>query len=172
MEKDLETMAHNKRELRLLLIHHNFLSFRAQITFPGDGKPYKKTFYGNEHRCTYNQCLAGYVPYILLKKQMGYLALIDMIERKFKGQFSYANIYMRTEEIKKNFPVICRQYTSTGEDLELRQDPVLSEDEISIIHFSVNPLNRRLLLHGPQPVVIDFKKEVEKNLSKFIPVDN
>ncbi len=53
-----------------------------------------------------------------------------------------------------------------------RQDPVLSEDEISIIYFKVNPLDRRLYLLNQQPVEIDFKKEVEKNLSKFIPAHN
>jgi hypothetical protein len=168
MKQDLEITAYLERDIRPLLIHHNLLSFRAHISFPA----YKRTLYGHEHRCTYNQCLAGDIPHILLKKQWGYQALIDLIERKYKGQFSYATIYMRSEEVKNDFPYICRQYTSKGEDLEKRQDPVLSEDEISIVYFKVNALTGRLYFLDQQPFEIDFKKEVDERLSNQIPVNN
>ncbi|MGN6478319.1 MAG: hypothetical protein ACTHKV_13925 [Flavipsychrobacter sp.] len=132
-----------------------WFNFRAYVRFIGRDKK-KGHFYGNEHQCTYNQCLYGNVEKIVLRKHKGYTDLINFIEQSIRGKYLSAKIYMRSEGSVK-FDLLCREYYKGG--LTMQQDPLLSPDEATILCYTVR--NGRLEISEENPMEIDFKKEME-----------
>jgi len=153
---------HDEKNLKLLLIP--YLSFRLYVKFqkqhPGNYPNPTRTFYSNEFRVTYKQCLFGKVPDIKLFKQAGYQALIDYVENGIKGKYLSAKIYMRDAETGA-FDTLCREYYKGG--LEKQNDPLLSEDEVQILYYSVK--NGKLVIEKTNPNEIDFKSEVNNQLN-------
>lgn len=152
-----EQKAHLTRELKFLLIDH-FL-FRAFFQFK-DRK--KFTAYGNEHRCTYNQVLAGRVKTIELDREKGYTDLVKLIESGYKGKFNRAALYMRSQDTN-DFDITCRLYDASGV-IEIN-DPVLSDAEkIKTLYPSIE--NNRIIINT-QPVELpDFKTILNQKLNK------
>lgn len=147
--------AHLTRGLKFLLIDH-FL-FRAFFQFK-DRK--KFTAYGNEHRCTYNQVLAGRVKTIELDREKGYTDLIKLIESSYKGKYTRAALYMRSEATN-DFDITCRLYDASGV-IEIN-DPVLTpEQKTKTLYPSIE--NSRIVIHT-QPVELpDFKTILNQKL--------
>ncbi len=137
--------AHLHREIKSLLIP--WLTFKLYIKFSDrkrTGEPQKKrTFYGNEHQCTYDQCFYKKIDRIILRRHKGYNDLIHLVEHTLKGKYLSAKIYMRGDD--GNFDVLCREYFKGG--LAQVNDPVLSEDEIRELYFMVQE-NRLIIFSG------------------------
>lgn len=149
--------AHNNRELKFLLTP--YISTRLFVYFNHrDPAKRKKTFYANEHRVTYTQCLKGLVPLIVLKKLDGYNALIGMVD-SLKGKYICARIYMR-ETGKQSFDIVCREW-NRGE-LMIQNDPPFNIDECQVLYYTVE--NGRVFVHEKEPQPIDFKTEIANNL--------
>lgn len=152
-----EQKAHLTRELKFLLIDH-FL-FRAFFQFK-DRK--KFTAYGNEHRCTYNQVLAGRVKTIELDREKGYTDLVKLVETSYKGKYQRAAIYMRSEETN-DFDITCRLYDSHG--LIDIQDPVLTEaQKIKTLYPSIQ--NNRIIICTEPVQLPDFKTILNQKLNE------
>lgn len=141
--------AKHTNNLNLLL--QPWCTFRLYVVF----KPPEKTrrhFYGNEHQCTYYQCLNHHVKEIVMRKKKGYEDLVNLVEKTFKGKYQTAVIYMR-ENGSDKFEKECRRYYKGG--LELKDDPVLSDDEGFTLYFTVK--NGLLVIQETDPGKEDFK---------------
>jgi hypothetical protein len=143
--------AHATYDLRMLLIP--WLQFKAVVTFKanpsyGTSAAVKKTFYGDEHSCTYKQCLAGHVDKIVLNRLKGYTALIDMVENiNFKKSYVKVYFYGRSPQTG-NFDILHRYYYEGKLSDQRVNDPVL--DSINVeknLDFKVS--GNRLLLLDP-----------------------
>lgn len=147
----LANKAHIEKELKLLLIP--YISTRLYVYFNhGDKNKRKRTFYANEHRCTYSQCLKGMVPHIVLYKQAGYEGLVRMVET-LKGKYLTAKLYRR-EEGEKGFDLLCREYYR-GALVGEPNDPPFSADECQVLYFYQK--DGRLVITEENPAAIDFK---------------
>lgn len=107
-----------------------YFLFRAYIVFK-NGK--RMHLYGNEHSCTYNQLRYGRYDNIPLSREKGYMELLNLVEKNYKGKYTVAKIYRR-EPGQKDFNIICRHYDSNGELVEC-QDPVIPDDQKMLILF-------------------------------------
>lgn len=94
-----EEKGHAIRNIKLVLQHRFrfklYIKFKASAAYGETIKGF--TFYGNEHKCTYNQCLTGKIPTIILDQKQGYQELIRQIEKEWKGQHSverYPDLYI------------------------------------------------------------------------------
>jgi hypothetical protein len=149
--------AHNNKELKFLLTP--YISTRLFVYFNHrDPAKRKKTFYANEHRVTYSQCIKQLVPNIILNKQAGFNALVGMVE-SLKGKYISARIYMR-EPGKQSFDIVCREWYRG--DLILKNDPPFEAEECQVLYYTIE--NGRVTVHEKEPEKIDFKKEIENNL--------
>src|SRR5687768_15585203 len=110
LEQNIRTITKSKakdtNDIKQLLLP--WLSFRLYIVFKQPEKT-RRHFYGDEHQCTYNQCLHGKVPNIVLRKCKGYTNLIGLVEKEFKGKYQSAAIY-RCSAPGGAFDVLCRRY--------------------------------------------------------------
>jgi hypothetical protein len=149
--------AHIEKELKMLLVP--WISTRLYIYF-NDRNPQKRrrTFYANEHRVTYSQCLSQRVDNIVLHKLAGFLSLVKMAE-DLRGKYSTAKIYLRTSP--DDFGTTLREYDKSGK-LVADIDHPFTEDECQVLYYTIE--NGRLVIHEKQPEQIDFKKEIEENL--------
>lgn len=153
----LANRAFINKELKFLLTP--YISTRLFVYFQHrDPSKRKKTFYANEHRVTYGQCLKYLVPNIVLNKMAGYNALIGMVD-SLKGKYICARIYHR-EPGKQSFDIVCREW-NRGE-LILQNDPPFEVDECQVLYYSVE--KGRVIVTEKEPETIDFKSELEKNL--------
>lgn len=153
----LANKAHIEKELKMLLVP--WISTRLYVYF-NDRNPAKRrrTFYANEHRVTYSQCLKQRVESIVLYKYEGYMALIKMAE-DLKGKYLTAKIYMRTGP--GEFNTTLREYDRSG-SLVASNDHPFAPYECQMLYYTIE--NGRLLIHEAKPESIDFKTEIEKNL--------
>lgn len=151
-----EQKAHLTKEIKFLLLEH--FQFRAAISFKNNKK---FTAYGNEHRCTYNQVLAGRVKTIELDREKGYTDLIKLIETSYNGKYKRAAIYMRSQETN-DFDITCRMYDADG--VQEINDPVFSDDHrIKTLYPTIE--NHRIIIHT-QPVELpDFKTILNQKLN-------
>lgn len=120
--------AHRTYNLKFFLM--DYFLFRCYIVFK-NGKKWHGS--GNEHSCTYNQLRYGRYDNIILDREKGYTDLINLIEGKYKGQYTAAKIYSR-QPGEKNFNTLCRHYNVKGE-LEECQDPVIPDEQKILILF-------------------------------------
>lgn len=148
--------AHMKRNLKFLLMPH-FL-FRAFVNFKNNKRTH---LYGNEHKVTYNQILAGRVPQILLNREKGYTDLITLIETAYVGKYKQATIYMRTPGTNE-FDTICRSYDSNG--IRDMNDPVLSDEQKQLTLYYTIESGRVFILTEPVPQP-DFKNIINQKLN-------
>lgn len=120
---------HDTREICGLLFQYN--QFRMYIKFKdtkeyGSGK--KVHLYGQEHRCTYNQCLHNRVPNIVLDRYQGYHKLVDLLERgTYKGKYNNAKIYSRLPGTD-NFDILHREYDKGKLIKDTVNDPVFDHE--------------------------------------------
>jgi hypothetical protein len=158
----LAIRAHSEKELKFLLTP--YISTRLYVYFNGkDRSKRKKTFYANEHRVTYSQCMKGFAENIVLHKLAGFLGLIRFIE-DLKGKYSTAKIYLRPPGIS-SFDILLREYNAKGEEVPVPDtwpDPPFQEDECQVLYYTIE--HGRLIVHEKEPEVntIDFKSELEK----------
>lgn len=149
--------AHTHKEIKHLLLP--YITTRLFVYFNHrDPAKRKKTFYANEHRVTYSQCMKGMVPNIVLNKLAGYNALIGMVER-LHGKYITAKIYLRPPGTK-DFSITCREYDKGK--LVLQNDPPFTEDECQVLYYQTK--EGRLVIQLEDPGDIDFKKEAEQYL--------
>ena len=135
-----------------------FFTFRLYIVFKKNRK--KCHFYGNEHQCTYQQLVHGHVSQIVLSREKGYKDLVELIEKKWKGMYESASIFMR-EAGDDKFNTLCRRYY-LGEVQEI-QDPVITpQDDIRKVHYSFEGQIIQLSLAPFE--LPDFKAEIQNNL--------
>lgn len=148
--------AHMTRNIKMLLMEH--FVFRAYIRFHD-----RKTvhLYGNEHKCTYNQLLAGRFPSIVLDREKGYTDLIGLLEGPYRNRYQYATIYMRTPGTSE-FDIICRQYDRNG--LKDINDPVLPDDQKKI-ELTYTIQNGRVLVASFNEEMPDFKTIIQQKLN-------
>lgn len=149
-KKISDSAAYVKRDLRLLLIP--FFRFRLHIKFhpaPGN-RPWHqntRTFYGHEHDCTYNQCVAGHYPFITMDRCRGYDELVNLVEKRYEGKYVTAKIYGRPPG-SVVFSDLHRLYDygkikkgtvlHNGQDLELPNDPVIdAADQYKKLFFKI-----------------------------------
>jgi hypothetical protein len=166
LEQNLQTITMSKakdtNDIKPLLRH--WLSFRLYIVFKS---PYKTSrwLYGNEHRCTYNQCLHGKVPNIVLRKSKGYTDLIRLVEKEYKGKYQSATIYGRNAP-GGPFDEVCRRYYQGT--LQDKNDPLLSDDEGLTLYYSLK--EGKLVISETEQKEdysnIDFKSEIAMHLKK------
>ncbi len=152
--------ASQTNDIRILL--QPWLSFRLYIVFMQKNNPKEKSrrhFYGHEHQCTYNQCVHGMIPNITLRRKKGYEALVEMVEKTYKGKYQSATIYMRSQK-GGPFDVLCREYYKGG--LQKKNDPLLSDDEGFILYY--HSKNGKLEIIEQDPGTIDFAKEINDRL--------
>jgi len=168
----LANRAHTEKELKFLLTP--YISTRLYVCFNHQDKnKRKKTFYANEHRVTYSQCLRGFTPNIVLNKLAGYNALVNMIEQDLRGKYIGAKLFYRPPGFSE-FDFLLREYNKRGELVPrmeipgqmLYPDPPFDESECQVLYYSIS--NGRVVVHTTQPteVEIDFKKEINDRLSK------
>jgi hypothetical protein len=149
--------AHTNKELKFLLTP--YISTRLFVYFNHkDPAKRKKTFYANEHRVTYSQCLKHLVPHVMLHKLAGYNALVGMVE-SLKGKYICARIYHRPPG-EQLFSIVCREY-DRGQ-LIIQNDPPFTEDECQLLYYSIE--NGRVMILEKEPEQIDFKSEIEEKL--------
>lgn len=153
----LENKAHIEKELKMLLVP--WISTRLYVYF-NDRNPAKRkrTFYANEHRVTYSQCLKERVKDITLHKLAGYLGLVKMAE-DLRGKYVTAKIYMRTGP--EGFNAILREYDRSGNLVSFEDHP-FTEDQCQVLYYTIE--HGRLVLHEKEPEQINFKQEIEQNL--------
>jgi hypothetical protein len=156
-QKLLELKAQGTNDIKYLLTP--YLSFRAYVVFKAVHKS-RRHFYGNEHECTYNQLLHQHLPFIVLRKSKGYWDLVNYIEKTLKGKYQSAAIYMRSIPGGK-FDVLCRRYFKGA--LQDHDDPLLSEDEGFKLFYLIQ--NGRVVISETDPNSIDFKKEINSQIS-------
>lgn len=145
-----EDAAHAKRDLRSLLIPY----FRFRVTikfFPTPGgrvqQQESRTFYGHEHDCTYNQCVAGHFPFITMNRSKGYDELLKLVEKNYAGKYSVAKIWGRPpgavaftdlHRIYYNGKIQKGVVQYNGEDLQLPNDPVIDvADQLKKLFYKV-----------------------------------
>ncbi len=157
------TKAHISKEIKFILLP--LLQFRLYVRYNGRDK---KTghYYGNEHQCTYNQCLYQKIPFIILNKKKGFDDLVWMVENRLKGQYISAKLYMRSDPYK-DFDILCREYYKGGIINETVNNPILFEDEVRTIHYTID---RGRVIIVPEDIKketegIDFKNIVKESLS-------
>lgn len=141
--------AHATKDLKFLLLP--YLSFRAYVIFTGKEKK-KSHFYGNEHQCTYNQCLFGKIPHIQLRRLKGYTDLVNLIENNYKGKYLTAKIYMRDPQTGQ-FDILCREYFKGG--LQECNDPVIDENEMRTLFYYIK--KNYVIITETDPALEDFK---------------
>jgi hypothetical protein len=140
-------MEKSREEIRQMKFHHTYdlrgllmpwLRFRAQIVFKpshdhGTSSTRTLTCYGDEHDCTYKQCLAGHVKAIILDRVKGYEALMGYIEGpKCRNKIVSATIYGRSSPDSKLFDLTHRHYDSKGKLVSgdtIVGDPVIEDIE-------------------------------------------
>jgi hypothetical protein len=149
--------AHIEKELKMLLVP--WISTRLYVYFK-DKNPAKRrrTFYANEHRVTYSQCLNQRVENIVLHKYAGYMSLIKMAE-DLKGKYSTAKIYLRTGP--DDFNITLREYDATGTLVSTNDHPFQPE-ECQLLFYTIE--NGRVIIHEKEPEKVDFKNEIANNL--------
>jgi hypothetical protein len=146
----LANRADNLKEIKFLLTP--YISTRLYVYFNHrDPGKRKKTFYANEHRCTYSQCVKGMVPSIILNKMAGYQALINMVEQTIKGKYISAKLYLRPPG-SQQFEILCREYFK-GE-LILQNDPPFTGDECQVLYYYTK--DGRLIITEKDPALEDF----------------
>jgi hypothetical protein len=140
----------------LNLILQPWCSFRLYVVFKPPAKT-RRHFYGNEHQCTYNQCMNHHVKNILMRKKKGYNDLVNLVEKTYRGKYQTAVIYMR-EPGKDKFELECRRYYNGG--LEKQNDPILSDDEGFTLYFTIK--NGLLVIQETNPEDEDFRGMMTK----------
>lgn len=143
MKSTPQTQAVNNRQIIAQMKHHQtldlrglllpWLSFKLWIQFKPSAE-YRtstsatRTMYGDEHSCTYSQCLNRWVDHILLDRIKGYNALIDLIERgNFKGTYLNAKLYGKDDS--GQWSILHRHYRNGKLDVERLADPVIDSDK-------------------------------------------
>ena len=145
---------HLTKKIHGLLIP--WLSFRLYIHFKSSqeyGKDSRCHFYGQEQRCTYNQCIHGHVETIILDKLAGYNNLVHLVEKgSFKGKYKTAKIYSRTPGLGK-FDILHREYYKGKLNTDTVDDPVLDvADQHRILYYKIE--NKRLvILEAPEIIL-------------------
>lgn len=153
----LANKAFMNKELKFLLTP--YISTRLFVYFTHrDASKRKKTFYANEHRVTYSQCIKGMVPNIVLHKLAGYNALLGMVEG-LKGRYISAKIFFRPPGVE-HFDIMLREYKK-GE-LIFQSDPPFLEDECQVLYYTISQGRLLILEKEPEEQSIDFKTELEK----------
>lgn len=107
--------------------------------------------YGFENKCTYLQCLRGYVQTIVLDRIYGYNSLLKMIEAggQFFNKISSASIYGRDES--GQFAILHRHYDGARLDEARVNDPEIdTADQYKQLHFTV--VKNRLVIIDPDQV--------------------
>lgn len=145
-----EDAAHAKRDLRSLLIP--YFRFKLTVRFyptPGNRPQQQeaRTFYGHEHDCTYNQCVAGHFPFITMNRSKGYDELLKLVEKNYAGKYSVAkiwgrlpgsNVFTELHRVYNNGKIQKGKIEYSGRDLELPNDPVIdAADQFKKIYFKV-----------------------------------
>lgn len=154
--------AHIKKEVKHLLLP--FISTRLYVYLNHrDHAKRKKTFYANEHRCTYSQCMAGFVPHIVLHKHAGFQGLVQMAESLGKKALC-ARIYYRPPG-GKDFNITLREWEGGILNPKYQDPPPFGEDEAQVVHYFIKE-NRLFVSAHPPFEDIDFKKEIDQNLLK------
>jgi hypothetical protein len=150
----LANKAHLEKELKPLLLP--YISTRLYVYFNhGERGKRKRTFYANEHRCTYSQCLKGMVPHIALHKHAGYHGLVRMVE-SLKGKYISAKLFMRGGDAT-TFETLCREYYQ-GALVGDPNDPPFDESEARILYYYVK--DGRLVISDTDPAEENFKIEL------------
>lgn len=144
---------HVKKNIKYLLQQHYW--FRLWIRFKYDPDyhgPDRASgglhFYGNEHKCTYNQCVSGKVKEIVLDRWKGYNDLIQLIEKgEFKGKYITAKIYGYDPQTGA-YDILHRVYLRGKLQKKEVNDPVLdTKDEFLTLHFTIQ--DNRVIIQDP-----------------------
>jgi len=144
----LDLRAHQTKDLKYFL--KKYFRFRAYVQF-SNGK--KVHLYGNEHAVTYNQLLFSKLSDVKLDRFKGFNDLVDLIERKYRGQYRHAKIYMR-EGDATTFDKLIRQYDNTSE-LIYEEDPVLdANDDVLTLHYYIH--QGKVMIQEENPANEDF----------------
>lgn len=144
--------AHATFDLRGLLIP--WLTYKVYFRLKpserhGTKQVHSKTMYGDEHSCSYKQCMAGYAKEITLDRTKGYQELIDLVERKMKGQHISAKIYGRDPDTDA-FDHLHRVYINGKIEKERVNDPVIDPlYQYRTIYFKIE--KDRLILSDKSP---------------------
>jgi len=156
--------AHATFDLRMLLIP--WLQFKAVVTFKpnpsyGTAQPVKKTFYGDEHCCTYKQCINGHVENIMLDRLKGYTALIDMVENiNFRKTYIKVYLYGRHPETN-NFDTLHRNYFEGKLNTDRVNDPAIDTvNQYKKLDFKVT--GNRLVILDPTLLLPRSMEDPEK----------
>ena len=140
------------RNLKFLLLDH--YSFRLYIKFKSSEhyghQRGGRIFYGNEHNCTYNQCLSKKIEVIKLDKLKGYTDLINLVERgSFKNKFETAKLYGKSPG-SVAFDVCHRQYFNG----KLKKDSVIdpeidTTEQFTFLYYNVDEFGRVIINTQP-----------------------
>lgn len=152
-EKIRSTKAAHTNDLRLLI--HDYLLFRVAVVFKKQNV--KKTLYGHEHSCTYNQILYGHAKLITLDAEKGYTDLIKFVELN-KRDIKSATIYSRNNPFESFNTMHRRWYNGDWDEIN---DPSIPETKRfrNLPYVIENNIIKIL-----QEELPDFKAEIEKNL--------
>jgi hypothetical protein len=147
----LDNKAHTEKELKPLLLP--YISTRLYVYFNHkELSKRKRTFYANEHRCTYTQCLRGMVPNITLHKSAGYQGLVDMAA-SLRTKCITAKLYLRPEG-SEGFDVLLWEYYQ-GELVKQPTEAPFEKEECKLLYYYLK--DGRLIVTDTDPASEDFK---------------